>query len=118
MTAGRPRSFAVGSMRDRMELQDSTSAVDSNGQTIRTWTTLLYKEPCNWMPTTGGEFIRGKQIEAQIRAVAVVHYRDGVYTPEQRILFDGVYYGIVHVLPVEGMRKYIQLECKAVNNGT
>jgi len=117
MTSGRPRAFSVGAMRDRVDIQQATESVDDIGQTIRTWSTLLYREPCNWTQVSGGEFVRGKQIEAQIRAIGIVKYRANTYTPEMRVVVDGVAFGIVHVLPVEGLRKYIQLECKAVSNG-
>lgn len=107
----------LGSMRHRITLQVATESVDTNGQVNRTWATDLFNEPAQWIPTSGGETIRGKQIEAGINAIFNVRHRDDKYTPMKRILFDGRYYGIVHVKPISGLREFVQLECKAVDNG-
>ena len=114
---GRPGSFRVGSMRERINVQTATEADDTNGQTIRTWANTLYREPAQWIPTSGGETIRGKQIEAGINAIFVVRYRSSTYSPTMRIVHGSETYGIVYVKQIDGLRRYIQLECKAVNNG-
>ena len=109
--------FRVGSMRERITIQTFTEAVDTNGQTVRTFSTLLYREPAQWIPTSGGETVRGKQIEAGINAIFIVRYRASTYTPELRISHNSETYGIVHVKQIDGQRRYLQLECKAVYDG-
>jgi len=42
-----------------------------------------------------------------------VRYRDD-YDPEQRILFEGEYYGIVFVRPMAGRNRYMELHAKVV----
>lgn len=117
MTARPMGGFKVGQMRHRITLQVATESVDTNGQVNRTWATDLFNEPAQWIPTSGGETIRGKQIEAGINAIFIVRFRDDKYTPMKRISFDEKTFGIVHVKQIDGQRRYIQLECKAVDNG-
>ena len=78
--------------------------------TLATW---LKDEPAKWEPTTGGEGARGRQVEANIAAVFTVHYRSE-YTPTMAVVCEDQKFGIVHVLPVDGMNVYRELHCKAV----
>ena len=110
----RPTRFRLGAMRERITVETPTND-ESTGQPIRTWSTLYASEPAQWTPTSGGEVVRGQSVEADISAVAVVHYRDG-YTPEHRVVYNGRNYGIVHVKRVEGGRRYIELHLKAVDD--
>ena len=90
-----------------------TATVDaSSGQPIRTWATTFSQEPAQWTPTAGTETIRGRQVEAGIAGYFTVTFSEG-YSVEQRVSFDGLYYGIVHVKPVDGGRRYIELHVKA-----
>lgn len=108
----RPRSFRLGAMRERIDIQSLTVSVSEAGDRTETWTTTISKEPAAFDPTSGGEGLRGRQVEATIAAIFTVHYRDG-YLPTQRVVHNGTTYGIVYVKPVEGGRRYIELQCKA-----
>ena len=112
----RPGGFRVGSMRERITVQDFTATVDEHGQTIRDYRTLRYREPAQFLPTSGGENIRGRQIEAGVNAAFIVRYRPD-YDATKRVVHNGIVYGIVYVHPVDGGRRYLDLRCKAVNNG-
>lgn len=107
------RGFRVGAMRERINLQSATETVDDAGQTIRTWATTYTAEPAQRMPVRGGEGTRGRQVEAGIDEIFIVHFRDSV-TPQMRLVHDSRNYGIVYVKPVEGGRRYLELFCKAV----
>lgn len=107
------RGFRVGAMRERIDLETAT-VDESTGQPIRTWASTLVGEPAMWTPTSGGESVRGRQVEAGIVAIFTVHFRASTYTVEQRILHNSQYYGIVYVKPIDGGRRYIELHCKAV----
>lgn len=109
----RPKRFTAANMRHRITLQTATEAADGAGQMVQTWANTLTGEPADYTPTIGGEVLRGKQVEAGISAVFIVRFRESTYTPQQRIVFDGTNYGIVHVRPVDGGRRYIELHCKA-----
>lgn len=107
------RGFRLGAMRERINIQTATETVDDAGQTIRSWTTTFLNEPAQRMPVRGGEGLRGRQVEAGIDEIFVVHYRETV-TPQMRIVHGSRTYGIVHVNPVEGGRRYLEISCKAV----
>lgn len=105
------RTSNTGAMIHRINVQ--TATVDaSSGQPIRTWATTFSQEPAQWTPTAGTETIRGRQVEAGIAGYFTVTFSDG-YSVEQRVSFNGLYYGIVHVKPVNGERRYIELHVKA-----
>ena len=108
----RPSRFRLGSMRERIDVQTATETVDEIGQTIRTWADTIEDEPATLDPVSGGETIRGKQVEAGITAVFTVHHRT-TYAPTQQIVHDGLTYGIVYVKPIEGGKRYIDLHCRA-----
>lgn len=108
----RPKQWRLGAMRERIDVQTPVEVLDAAGQTIRTWTTTLPAEPAAFDPASGGETVRGKQVEASIAAVFTVHYRT-TYTVTQQLLHDGLTYGIVYVKPVEGGKRYIELHCRA-----
>ena len=110
---GRAGLFRVGAMRERVNIQTSTDAVDTTGQPIRSWATTYANEPAEWTPTGGGEILRGRQIEAGISAVFTIHYRASL-VPQMRIVHGTTNYGIVRVRQVEGGRRYVELDCKAV----
>lgn len=113
MTYRPTRNFRLGAMRDRVNIQTSTDTIDDAGQPIRTWSTTYASQPAQYTPTSGGETIRGRQIEAGIQAVFTVHYRPEI-VPQMRVVYGSSNYGIVHVRPVEGGLRYIELMCKAV----
>ncbi len=106
------RGFRVGAMRHMLSIQTATEAVDTAGQTIRTWVTTFANEPAQRMPIRGGEGLHGRQVEAGIDEIFVIHFK--AVTPKMRVVFDSVNYGIVYVNPVECGRRYLELACKAV----
>lgn len=99
-------------MHQRIDVESATTD-DSTGQPIRTWTATLSDEPANWTPMAGGEFVRGRQVDAGISGFFTVNFRESTYSTEQRIVFEGKTFGIVHVKPVNGGRRYIELHCRA-----
>lgn len=107
------RNWHSGMMRHRILVQQPTHTQDADGQPIPTWSTRFASEPASFVYTGGGQILRGRQVEEGIIAVFTVRYRDG-YSTTDRIVFDGVTYGIVHVRPVMGLSRYIELHCRAV----
>ena len=97
-------------MRERITVQQAT-VDDSTGEPSRTWTDWLTNEPAAYMPTAGGETIRGRQLSAEISAVFTVRYRAG-YSPQMRVVHNGQTYGVVYVKPVDGGRRFLELQCK------
>ena len=101
-------------MRERINIQTAT-VDESTGQPIRTWATTYATEPAQWTPTTGGEFVNGKIVEANINAVFTVHRRDSITPDDCRIQHGTQVYGIAYVYPVEGGLRYLDLHCKAID---
>jgi SPP1 family predicted phage head-tail adaptor len=99
-------------MRERIDVQSLTISVSDAGDRTETWTTLVEDEPASFEPTSGGEGLRGRQVEATIAAVFVVHYRTG-YEPTQKVMHEGIEYGVVYVKPIEGGKRYLELHCRA-----
>jgi len=112
MTWRPTRGFRVGKMRERINIQTPTEAIDSAGQPIKSWATTFENEPASYEPAAGTETIRGRQLEAGINAVFIIRYRSGLNT-RQRVVFNSENYGIVHVKQIEGGRRYVELHCKA-----
>ena len=108
--AGRPDSFRVGSLRHRCTIYNPTETQDDAGQPVVTWTAFLENEPCQFMPLSGVESMRGRQYEDGTKAVFRVRYRSG-YSPLQKITYNGTDYGITYVNDVDGLRRYVELVC-------
>ena len=95
----RARGFRLGAMRERINVQSLTIAVSEAGDRTETWTTTVQNEPATFEPTSGGEGLRGRQVEATIAAIFTVHYRDG-YLPTQRVvLFQWARRGVLWRAP-------------------
>lgn len=99
-------------MRERINIQSLTVAISDGGDKSETWATTFSEEPAAFDPISGGETLRGKQVEAGITAVFTVHYRDS-FTSTQRVVHGSTTYGIVYVKPVDGGKRYIELYCKS-----
>lgn len=100
-------------MRDRITVSTEVQTQDAAGQPIVSLSTWLESEPATYEYISGGETTRGRQVEAGIKAVFIVRYRSG-YTTQMQITLGDQRYGIVHVVPVEGKNRYLELHCKAV----
>lgn len=109
--------FSIGSMRYRVLVQQETTANDTTtGQPTRTWSSFRTQEPAAYDEVRGGEYFRGTQIEAGITAVFTVRY-SADYAPTMRVYHNGRYYGILFCRRVRGYDRYLELHCKAVDNG-
>jgi SPP1 family predicted phage head-tail adaptor len=113
MTYRPGKMFRVGQMRDRITVSTEGTTQDTAGQLVVSLSSWLVDEPASFESTAGGETTRGRQVEAGINAVFTVRYRSG-YTTRMQITRSGQRYGIVHVVPVEGKNRYLELHCKAV----
>lgn len=112
MNSWRPRRHSSARMRARINVETKTEDL-STGEPVRTWATTYSSQPATYTPTTGGETINGRMVEAGIKAVFTIHRRENLST-EQRVLHNGQYYGIVYAHPVEGGLRYVDLHCKGI----
>lgn len=112
MSWQRPKNFRLGKMRHRITIQQATHD-DSTGQRETTWSARYSDEPAAYEPATGTETVRGRQVEANTKAVFLIHKRDGI-SVEDRIVFGSETLGITAVKPVEGGDRYLELHCRGV----
>jgi SPP1 family predicted phage head-tail adaptor len=114
---GRDRGIRVGALRHRITVQtpSKTTGALTQGQRIVSWTNRLTDEPADYEYPSGGQISRGRQVEENVRAVFTVRYRSG-YSTEERVVFDGQNFGIVHVKPVLGRDRFLELHCRAVES--
>ena len=113
MTWRPTRGFRVGKMRERIKIQQATDTVDDAGQSIRYWSDVSTSEPATWEPISGQEVLRGRQVEAGITDIFQIHYKSTI-TPQMQVVYGGRTYGIVYAKQVDGGRRYMELQCKAV----
>lgn len=112
MIVGERRGHRIGNMRHRITLKRPAEAVDASRQPIVTWTDQLTLQPAAYQQVSGGETFRGKQVEAGIVAVFTVNYRSE-YTAQKQIVFRSQTYGIVRVDDPDGIRRWLDIYCKA-----
>lgn len=108
---GRPQQFRLGAMRERITIQTATETTSDAGDVTPTWADTYANEPAKFDSVSGGETLRGKQVEAGINAVFTVHYRS-TFTPKMRVVHNSNNYGIVYIKQIEGGRRYSELWCK------
>jgi SPP1 family predicted phage head-tail adaptor len=108
----RPSKFRLGSLRDRITIQQLTETISDAGDVTPTWSDKYKDEPAAFDPVAGQETTRGKQVDAGTKGIFTIHYRTGI-TPEMRIQYNSETYGIVFVRPVDGGRRYLELHCKS-----
>lgn len=100
-------------MRHRITVQTATTAVDASRQKIVTYVTRWTGEPAAIEEVSGGETVRGRQVEAGVSVLFRVNYRPG-YSVTDRIIYDGQNYGIVRIETPDGVKRFHWLHCKAV----
>ena len=108
----RPRRFRVGAMRERVTVTSETLDESSGEPNLSSTTTIVDDEPATYEIVSGGETVRGRQVDATVDAVFIVHHRRSTYSVTQKLTHDGNEYGIVKIIPTEGGDRYLELHCK------
>jgi len=88
-----------GKLRHRVTFQSLTSALDSDGATVETWTDFFSHKI--WAEITylsGRELIASESVHSKIIARIVVRYRDD-FVPSMRILYRDKIFNIEAILP-------------------
>jgi SPP1 family predicted phage head-tail adaptor len=94
--------------RHRIDVEAPVETQDATGESRVEWYTYYQREPAEFTPMGGVEVLRGRQLEAQTKAVFRVNFREG-YTEKMRIFFEGKYYGITHINPFGVMRNELEI---------
>ena len=100
-------------MRERITIERAT-VDESSGQPIRTWENHIADEPAEYDPAVGSETVKGRQVEANTKAVFLVHHTDDI-TTEDRVSFDGETFGIVALLPYQGGRRFLEIHTRGAS---
>ena len=107
---GYTQAIRVADLREQIDLQDATTPTDGNiAPTYANHVTGLWAEV---LETAGGEYLRGRQIEANVRAVITIRYRSDV-TPRMRVKWGTRYLYVKTVHSAPG-RTYTVLDCSEV----
>lgn len=116
MIVGERKGMRLADMRHRITLREPVVTLDDSRQPITSWENELTSQPAKYQQVSGGEVVRGKQIEAGVTALFTVNYRSE-YTVEKQILFRGQTYGIVRVDDPDGVERFQDIHCKAAPVG-
>ena len=103
---------SVAQLRHRIIVKSRSTTQDADtGQPVESWSTRFASEPAKYEQVSGGEFLRGRKIDAQTTAIFTVNYRQG-YATTDTITYDGKTYGIVRIDTPEGVRRYLEIQAK------
>jgi SPP1 family predicted phage head-tail adaptor len=110
------RHYNTGKRRDNAQIQKHNGKVDDYGQPTykveADWETVV-RWPCQFMSTSGGEFLRGRQVTAQSTHVLYGDYaavRD--VTPDMRVKIRGQVLGILDVSDLFGDQREMSIDAK------
>jgi len=107
----RGHNVRAGKLRHRIDIEQAAETGD--GSPNPEYSSLVTGLPAEVMETTGGETIRGRQVEANIRAVIEIRYRSDI-TPDMRVKYGSRYLNIVSVVDPTGRRRKTILTCSEV----
>lgn len=102
---------SISRLRHRVTVEKEVRTKDAAGQEIVTWATRYALQPAEYREVSGGETIRGRQVEAGVVAIFTVNYRDG-YDTTDRIVFDGETFGIVRIHKFGGIKRFLDIHCR------
>lgn len=102
-------SVAAGQLRHKVELQAETIAQDPvTGEMVKSWATVA-NVWAQISPLSGREFIAASAEQSEVQGKIVIRYRDGV-TASNRVVYRGMFYNILAVLPdAESGREHLTL---------
>ena len=113
MSIGKQVKATVASMRHRILVKSRSTTQDDIGGEVETLSTRFASEPAKFEQVSGGEFLRGRKIDAQTTAIFTVNYRSG-YVVTDVIVFQSKTYGIVRIDAPEGIGRYLEIQAKVV----
>lgn len=100
-------------LRHRIIVKSRSTTQDNIGGEVESLSTRYASEPAKFEQVSGGEFLRGRKIDAQTTAIFTVNFRSG-YTVTDVITFQSKTYGIVRIDAPEGVNRYLEIQAKVV----
>lgn len=116
MSIGAMHRQKIGNMRHRVTIQKVVETIDAARQLVRTYTDRYIDQPATFEQVSGGEYVRGRQIEAGVNAVFQINNREDL-SVEDRVVFGNQNYGIVRIDKPDGIERFAYLYCKAAPVG-
>lgn len=100
----------IGDFDRRITIQTFTVAKNTEGEDIRTWSTLITL----WakkIDTSGNEMFEADQLTAIGKIDWIIRYRTDI-TERMRISFDSEYYDVLNIEEIEeeGRKRYLLLK--------
>lgn len=106
-----PYCLAPGRLRSRVSIETATTP--TNGEPNPTYTTLAANLPAEVLQTSGGEYIRGRQVEAGVDALVTIRYRSDV-NPRMRVKWGTRYLNIESAVDPTGYKTELLMKCSEV----
>lgn len=109
-----------GTLRHRITIQQSTPSRNDDGEPIDSWSNLAANEPAEVIETSGGETIRGIQVEATATHMIRIRFRPAIADIAaeqlQAIWIDrsNRVLGVINARDVDGRRRELWLQAKAI----
>ena len=101
-----------GRLRHYCTIQTSTEAINTGGQPIKTWSSLVDNIPCNVMGVTGQESIRGTQVDATATHLVETRFRSDVTTKMRVIDHRSRTLEVVAIVDKSGRERHMILQCR------
>jgi SPP1 family predicted phage head-tail adaptor len=105
----------IGALKHYVTIQQLTSSLDANGNTVEAWTDVA-SVWADITPLSAREFIAAQGLQSQVVARITIRHRTDVRA-SMRINHGGVIYNIAGVLADAGSgREYLTLPCSQGTN--
>lgn len=103
----------AGSLRHRVTLQSRTRAAASDGELIATWSAALSNEPAEVIETSGGETLRGLQVDANATHLVRTRFRPTAIGDEtHRFVWGSRTLNVINVRDIDGRRRELWWQCR------
>lgn len=110
-TNNQPHRLAPGRLRHKIDIESATTP--TSGEPNPSYSTYARSLWAEVIETGGGEYIRGRQVEAHISALVTIRYRNDI-NPTMRIKYGSRYLNILSVIDPTGYRSELVLSCQEV----
>lgn len=104
-------------LRHRVDIEERTDTLDSDGRQVEGWTSILTSEergpllPAEIVPLSGREFVAAQAVQAGVTTRITIRWRAGV-TAAMRVVHGADVYNIKAVLPDPTLRRHLSLMCE------
>lgn len=112
--ASKSRTYDLPSARLRQRVDIQKATTPTSGEPNPNNADWLLNVPAEVIETTGGEYIRGRTVEAGINAMVTIRYRSDI-SPTMRMRYGSRYLNIVSVTDPTGYRSELLLMCKELD---